>query len=79
MTSYSVDLDLVGALATPATCPGCGGDDLVPQAESGAITFTCTACARAWYADAGVLVPLHRFPAMRTEPGVEHSSTQVGA
>ena len=74
MTSYSVDLDLVAALATPTTCPGCGSNELVPHAQHGVVTFACGLCARVWYAEAGALVTLHRFPVMRSGPPGEAPS-----
>lgn len=76
MTSYSVDLDVVGALATPTTCPGCGSTDLEPQAYQGMITFGCSVCARVWYAEAGAMVTLHRFPAMRSQNPYERRIVQ---
>ena len=67
MTSYSVDLDVVGALATPTACPGCGSAELVPQTDQGMVMFGCGLCARVWYAESGAMVTLHRFPVMRSE------------
>ena len=79
MTSYSVDLDVVGALATPRTCPGCGGAELEPQTDQGMVTFGCGLCARVWYAEAGAMVTLNRFPAMRSENPYERRVTQGSA
>lgn len=79
MTSYSVDLDLVAALATPTTCPACGGNELVPHADHGQVTFACGLCARVWYAEAGALVTLNRFPVMRPGHDDEPFSDRVGA
>lgn len=78
MTSYVVDLDLVTALATPRTCPGCGHDELVPHPDSSGIAFACGLCARVWHAGAGALVSLHRFPVMRSELP-DPPSTGIGA
>ena len=79
MTSYSVDLDLVSALATPRDCPGCGCSELTPHVDRGVVTFACGRCARVWYAEAGAMVTLHRFPQMRSEPTQEQISGRAGA
>lgn len=64
---YTVELDLVGALATPTGCPGCGCEELVPHRDGSTVAFTCSHCARVWYAEAGTLVTLRRFPVARPD------------
>ena len=79
MTSHSVDLDLLSAFATPSTCPGCGLEQLVPRTDRGVVTFACGHCARVWYAEAGTMTTLHRFPAMRQRPSESSSEDWIGA
>ena len=53
--TFSVSLDLAGALAGPERCPECHGGGLEGRAVDDRVVFRCPQCHRCWVAVRGVL------------------------
>jgi hypothetical protein len=56
--SYSIDLDVASALATPRTCPACGAGDLSTIPGADGVSFRCPRCGGSWAPEMGTLVPV---------------------
>ncbi len=53
MTSYTADLDVRTAVATPTRCPGCDAVALQPLQDGDRLAFRCERCSARWRIEYG--------------------------